>query len=154
MRAQPIVVGTDGSETATMVVRRAARLASALDAVVHLVSAYRSIAGTAAAPSAPAFAAERAEAESVLADAVQLVGRADVQATAHAIPGDPAQALLHVAETERADLIVVGNKGLSGVRRFLLGSVADKVSHHASCNVMIIRSDIDRSQPLRRSAGG
>ena len=46
---------------------------------------------------------------------------------------------LDVAEEERADLIVVGNKGMTGAKRFLLGSVPNKVSHHAPCSVMMIR---------------
>jgi nucleotide-binding universal stress UspA family protein len=54
--------------------------------------------------------------------------------------GDPADAILDVAEEKGADLIVVGNKGMTGARRFLLGSVPNKVSHHAPCNVMIVRT--------------
>jgi nucleotide-binding universal stress UspA family protein len=45
-----------------------------------------------------------------------------------------------VAETEGADLIVVGNKGMTGARRFLLGNVPNKVSHHAPCSVLIVRT--------------
>ena len=54
--------------------------------------------------------------------------------------GDPADAILDVAEEEGADLIVVGNKGMTGAKRFLLGSVPNKVSHHAPCSVIIIRT--------------
>src|SRR5258708_5498195 len=55
-------------------------------------------------------------------------------------PVHPAAAILDVAEEKGADLIVVGNKGMTGARRFLLGSVPNKVSHHAPCNVMIVRT--------------
>ena len=58
----------------------------------------------------------------------------------HARQGDPADAILDVAEETKADLIVVGNKGMTGARRFLLGSVPNKVSHHAPCSVLIIRT--------------
>jgi nucleotide-binding universal stress UspA family protein len=54
--------------------------------------------------------------------------------------GDPADAILDVAEERNAHLVVVGNKGMTGARRFLLGSVPNKVSHHAPCNVMIVRT--------------
>ena len=54
--------------------------------------------------------------------------------------GDPADAILDVAEEQEADLIVVGNKGMTGARRFLLGSVPNKISHHAPCSVLIIRT--------------
>ena len=58
----------------------------------------------------------------------------------YAREGDPADAILDVAEEQTADLIVVGNKGMTGAKRFLLGSVPNKVSHHAPCSVMIIRT--------------
>jgi nucleotide-binding universal stress UspA family protein len=54
--------------------------------------------------------------------------------------GDPAQGLIDVAETTHADLIVVGSRGMHGGRRFLLGNVPNKVSHHAPCSVMIVRT--------------
>jgi protein-tyrosine phosphatase len=49
-------------------------------------------------------------------------------------------AILDVAEEQDADLIVIGNKGMTGAKRFLLGSVPNKVSHHAPCSVLIIRT--------------
>jgi len=58
----------------------------------------------------------------------------------YAREGDPADAILDVAEEVGADLIVVGNKGMTGARRFLLGSVPNKVSHHASTSVIIVRT--------------
>jgi nucleotide-binding universal stress UspA family protein len=58
----------------------------------------------------------------------------------YARQGDPADAILDVAEELKADLIIVGNKGMTGAKRFLLGSVPNKVSHHAPCSVLIIRT--------------
>ena len=58
----------------------------------------------------------------------------------YAREGDPADAILDVAEELGADLIVVGNKGMTGAKRFLLGSVPNQVSHHAPCAVMIVRT--------------
>ncbi len=65
---------------------------------------------------------------------------AGVEVETLAREGDPADAILDVAEEKGADLIVVGNKGMTGAKRFLLGSVPNKVSHHAPCSVMIIRT--------------
>jgi nucleotide-binding universal stress UspA family protein len=73
------------------------------------------------------------EAERIKANGVSVV-------QTYAREGDPADAILDVAEETNADLIVVGNKGMTGARRFLLGSVPNKVSHHAPCNVMIVRT--------------
>ena len=63
-----------------------------------------------------------------------------VEAEPHPHQGDPADAILDVAEQTGADLIVVGNKGMTGAKRFLLGSVPNKVSHHAPCGVYIVRT--------------
>lgn len=56
------------------------------------------------------------------------------------VEGDPADMICGMAETEQADLIVVGNKGMTGAKRFLLGSVPNQVSHHSPCNVLIVKT--------------
>ncbi len=65
-------------------------------------------------------------------------GVADVETFAR--QGDAADAILDVAEEQHADLIVVGNRGMTGASRFLLGSVPNKISHHAPCSVLIVRT--------------
>jgi nucleotide-binding universal stress UspA family protein len=55
-------------------------------------------------------------------------------------PGDPAAALIDTAEDTLADVIVVGSKGMTGASRFVLGSVPNKVSHHAPCDVLIVHT--------------
>ena len=83
---------------------------------------------------------QREDVEATLRQAAERIEEAGVQAKTYARQGDPADAILDVAEEQSADLIVVGNKGMEGARRFLLGSVPDKISHHAPCCVMIIRT--------------
>jgi nucleotide-binding universal stress UspA family protein len=73
-------------------------------------------------------------------DAARAAEQAGLAVEAFPRQGDPADAILDVAEEQDADLIVVGNKGLTGAERFLLGSVPNKVSHHAPCSVLIIRT--------------
>lgn len=148
-----IVVGTDGSETAQEAVRRAAELAKAFDAELHVVCAFKPPASSTmfamTAETASAQGVEMlAEAEKNAAEEVDAMLnrmaqdlRADgVKAHAHGIGGDPADVLLEVAEGKKADLIVVGNRGMSGAKRFLLGSVPNKVSHHAPCSVLIVQT--------------
>jgi nucleotide-binding universal stress UspA family protein len=65
-------------------------------------------------------------------------GLSDVET--YARQGDAADAILDVAEERRTDLIVIGNKGMTGAKRFLLGSVPNKISHHAPCSVLIVRT--------------
>ncbi len=82
----------------------------------------------------------REDVDSTLAEAAEVAHQAGVNVQVFARQGDPADAILDVAEEIGADLIVVGNRGMTGARRFLLGSVPNKVSHHAPCSVLIIRT--------------
>lgn len=62
-----------------------------------------------------------------------------VEARTRLLEGVPAEEILKAATDEKVDLIVMGSRGLSGVKAFLLGSVSDKVSHHAKCPILIVR---------------
>jgi nucleotide-binding universal stress UspA family protein len=142
-----IVVGTDGSQTAGEAVRQAIGLAKVAGATLEIVSAYEPV----------SRARLRDEAEEVPADVAYSVGPKEdvnqilesaagaakqegVEANTHAREGGPADAILDVAESTKADVIVVGNKGMTGARRFLLGSVPNNISHHAPCSVLIVRT--------------
>ena len=142
-----IVVGTDGSETATQAVREAVDMAGAVGASLELVSAYTPVsqqrlrAERRDAPEDVQWAINpREEVDASLADAADIAREAGVSVTTHARRGDPADAILDVAEERDADLVIVGNKGMTGAKRFLLGSVPDKISHHAPCSVLIVRT--------------
>jgi nucleotide-binding universal stress UspA family protein len=153
-----IVVGTDGSPTAGDAVRQAIDLAKATGASLVIVQAY-----TEREPHDPATAYEptlqeddetaqlpddvprpvgkRAEALATLEGAVAAATEAGVEDVAsEAREGDPAEAIIAVAEESGADMILVGNKGMTGAKRFLLGSVPDKITHHAPCNVFVART--------------
>ena len=142
-----IVVGTDGSDTATQAVRQAVDMAGAVGATLELVSAFAPVpeqrlrAERRDAPEDVQWAINpQQEVEAVLKSAAALAQDAGVKVNTHARQGDPADAILDVAEEQNADLVVVGNKGMSGAKRFLLGSVPNKVSHHAPCSVLIVRT--------------
>ena len=142
-----IVVGTDGSDTATQAVRQAVDLASAIGAKLELVSAYEPVpdqrlrAERREAPEDIQWAINpREDVEATLEQAAAVANEAGVPVTTYPRQGDPADAILDVAEEQEADLIIVGNKGMTGAKRFLLGSVSNKVSHHAPCSVLIIRT--------------
>jgi nucleotide-binding universal stress UspA family protein len=142
-----IVVGTDGSDTATQAVRQAVDLAGAVGAALEIVSAYEPVPSQRLreerreAPEDLQWAiSPREDVEATLAAAAELARSAGVTVNTYSRQGDPADAILDVAEERGADLIVVGNKGMTGAKRFLLGSVPNKVSHHAPCSVLIIRT--------------
>lgn len=142
---QTIVVGTDGSATAGEAVRQAGRLANTTGATVHLVTAYKPIEALYTSPEMmPANIHDlidpAKDAARTLDEAAGKIKAEGLKCETHAIPGDAASALIEVAETANADLIVVGNRGMSGAARFLLGSVPNKVAHHAPCAVLIVRT--------------
>ncbi|HMD51950.1 MAG TPA: universal stress protein [Solirubrobacteraceae bacterium] len=142
-----IVVGTDGSDTATQAVREAIDLASAIGATLQLVSAFAPVseqrlkAERRDAPEEVQWAINpKQEVEASLGGAAEMARQAGVTVNTFARQGDPADAILDVAEEQGADLVIVGNKGMTGAKRFLLGSVPNKVSHHAPCSVLIVRT--------------
>jgi nucleotide-binding universal stress UspA family protein len=142
-----IVVGTDGSETANEAVRQAIDLAKQVGAKLELVSAYEPVSDqrlrrekSEAPEDVQWMVNPREDVDATLRDAKELAEESAVNAETYARQGDPADAILDVAEEQKADLIIVGNKGMTGAKRFLLGSVPNKVSHHAPCSVLIIRT--------------
>jgi nucleotide-binding universal stress UspA family protein len=143
-----IVVGTDGSESAGLAVQQATALAKLTGATLHIVSAYRevSLGSVAIAASSGASTVDMdqvnkavtAQGQEVCERAASAARREGVPVELHAVPGDGADALVHVASQVGADLVVVGNRGMSGRRRFVLGSVPNKVSHHCPCSLLIV----------------
>jgi nucleotide-binding universal stress UspA family protein len=142
-----IVVGTDGSDTATKAVAQAVELAASVGAQLDLVSAYEPVSDARlreearAAPEDVSWMVNpREEVDATLNAAGAVAEDKGVAYVLHARQGDPADAILDVAEEQNAGLIIVGNKGMTGAKRFLLGSVPNKVSHHAPCSVLIVRT--------------
>ena len=142
-----IVVGTDGSDTAKKAVAAAVDLAKQIGASLDIVSAYEPVPQSRLREEARQAPEDmqwminpREDVEATLRDAAEELEEAGIEVEIFAREGDPADAILDVAEERGADLIVVGNKGMTGARRYLLGSVPNNVSHHAPCSVIIVRT--------------
>ena len=142
-----IVVGTDGSETAGEAVRQATDLANTVGATIYLVSAYEPVSTSRLKEERDDIPKDlewmvnpREDVMETLEEAKSAIEEAGVAVETFPREGDAADAILDVAEEKSADLIVVGNRGMTGAKRFLLGSVPNKVSHHAPSSVMIIRT--------------
>ncbi len=149
-----IVVGTDGSAGAAMAVGAAIEIARLTGASVHVVYAHKiassfQVAAAVEAGLAPAVLAESNDAmhaagQRVCDQVVEQAKRAGVQAEGYCISADPAEALMTVAEDVRADLLVVGNRGMTGARR-VLGSVPNTLSHHCPASLLIVDTSSARS---------
>lgn len=134
-----IVVGTDGSGTASGAVAHAAELAEKSGAELIIVSVYAPPKDAPPPLASPEHAAGPDVARGLLEDAAKRYG-STVNVTTVAREGHPADALIDTATETGADVIVVGNKGMSGAKRFVLGSVPNTVSHHAPCDVLIVHT--------------
>lgn len=145
MSTASIVTGTDGSESAERAVAKAAELAAALDATLHIVMSYSDSQRVSAMASIGGMAVDpvglneeaRIHAEGIVSQSRSRLGLPGERTVTHVCSGDPAEALMSIAEGEGADMIVVGNRGMAGARR-MLGSVPNRISHHASCCVLIV----------------
>ncbi|MDQ8045335.1 MAG: universal stress protein [Solirubrobacteraceae bacterium] len=125
---QTIVVATDGSATAAQAVERGAELAGLTGGgQLDLVGAYDDSRG-------------QEKLESALATLASQLGDHGLKVTTITRQGDPVEVILDVAKERGADLIVVGNLGMTGARRFLLSSIPDKVSHRAECSVLVVNT--------------
>jgi nucleotide-binding universal stress UspA family protein len=143
-----VVVGTDGSARAAVALRTAAEMAKAAEARLTVVVAFSSH------PREELARAQRdapSELQWMMTDSAQaeeLAGRARTTALeagvkdvkSRVVESDPADAIIGVAEDVNADLIVVGNKGMTSATRFVLGSVPNKVSHHSPCDLFIVHT--------------
>jgi nucleotide-binding universal stress UspA family protein len=158
-----ILVGTDGSQTATRAVEMAASLAATLGVKPTIVCVYEppteeELKRLRADPNDPVAQwrsdrvtretpeefrwriAGAAQAEDVLERAASHAAKAGAEAEVRAIEGSPAETLINVAEDEVFDVIVVGNVGMRGSKRFMLGNVPHRISHHAPTDVLILRT--------------
>jgi nucleotide-binding universal stress UspA family protein len=138
---QSIVVGTDGSETAAAAVGHAFALARVTGATVHVVTAWSRVpslvlsAGSMVGPQVPTD-----DGEWVLRLHEGIREQAEeqgVRVTTHAVEEAPAKALVDVARQLTADLLVVGNQGMTGLRG-KLGSVPNTVAHKGPCAVLVV----------------
>lgn len=135
---QRILVGTDGSGTAAAAVAHAVELAAKLNAEIIVVSAYQ-----APREGVPPFVEQGVSGIDVgrglLEDVVKRYG-SGVNLRTVLREGAPADAIIEAAEEEKADVIVVGNRGMTGAKRRVLGSIPNAVSHHAPCHVLIVHT--------------
>ena len=136
-----IVVGVDGSENSVQALHFAIEEARIRGAELHAVSAWHvppAVYGAGWAPASTDLDEFRKLAEQSLRQSVEEAGatEAGVQVTPVLREGHPVDVL--IAESEGADLLVVGTRGLGGFKELLLGSVSQQCAHHASCPVVIV----------------
>jgi nucleotide-binding universal stress UspA family protein len=136
-----VAVGTDGSATATEAVRLAVEIAQRFDAKLVLVSAFQdsgtSVTEQGASVELQWALSPAARVKEILARTERELGREGIQCSTLVDEGDPADVLVRLAEECSADLLVIGNRGM---RRRVLGSVPNTVTHNARCSVLVVKT--------------
>jgi len=127
-----LLVATDGSQTAAEAVRVAIELAAMFEATLHVVNIHRPSTGSTlgvAAMTIPPEAVDLGEDAATHAESVASLARQKgLSALSHVGSGDPASQIVAIAKEQGVDLIVVGNRGMRGLKR-VLGSVPNAVTH-------------------------
>jgi len=131
-----ILIATDGSPTADRCARKGYELATVLDASVDLV-----------------FVGHPATGKLITDDTVAVYG-GDIETRVHVLSGEPATTILQAAAELSADLVVVGNKGMTGARGFLIGSVPEKVLEAADRDVLLCRTVVQTVSEISPGEGG
>jgi nucleotide-binding universal stress UspA family protein len=138
-----IVAAVDGSEQSDRAAALAASLARTYDARLVLVTVVRPPEGWWGVTGEPPTPAALSEAlitgqQRILAEVEKNIDLTNVDHTTVEELGDPTSAILALCERERADLLIVGRRGAGVVERMVIGSVADRLAHHARCPLLIV----------------
>ena len=146
-----ILLATDGSPHAELAALKAVDLAKSTKARLHVVAVGRTFPGAVYDVYTEAGREDlRREAQEVLDQQVRKIEEAGgTVAIAHLKMNERRdEAIVHLAEDIDADLIVIGSRGFGGLRRALLGNVADSVVRHAHCPVLVVRPTQGTSRPF------
>jgi nucleotide-binding universal stress UspA family protein len=135
-----VAVGTDGSATAEEAIREAAEIARRFDAKLVLLSASKTSGGP--QPKGPDVELQWAVSSSARVRAIlerveSELKQSGIECETRMDEGDPADVLVRLADECGADLLVIGNKGM---RRRMLGSVPNTVTHKAACSVLVVKT--------------
>jgi nucleotide-binding universal stress UspA family protein len=135
-----ILLAVDGSDHAVRAAEIAADLVRSMKAELRIVVVYDPIPPYLGEPNLQsAINARLSEAQDILQKAVGVVGNVPVEVHADMLEGNPAEAIIEVANTWESDVIVMGSRGLGRLGGLVLGSTSQKVVSHAPCPVLIVR---------------
>lgn len=136
-----ILLAVDGSEHSLNAAQTASQLARSMNSAdLRIVVVYDSVPPLLGDPDFQVILNARLdETEKILQSAVKTVGEVPSTVSTETIAGDPAKAIIKIAETRKCDLIVMGSRGLGRLAGLVLGSVSQKVVSHAPCPVLIVR---------------
>jgi nucleotide-binding universal stress UspA family protein len=135
-----IMVAVDGSEHGLKAARVAGDIARSMQAELWVVVAYDPLPADLGQPYLQeAISARMAYSENIIANALVEIGEIPGSIKKEVLEGPPAEAILAVADTRAADLIIMGTRGLGRLASIVIGSQSQKVIAHANCPVLLVR---------------
>ncbi len=135
-----VLLAVDGSEHALRAARVAGEMARCLRADLRIVAVFEPVPAYLGEPNLQKAISGRMErVETVLEEALDVVGEVPGKCETEILEGPPADAILRVAKIRHSDLIIMGARGMGGLRALLLGSQSQKVVNEASCPVLLVR---------------
>jgi len=142
-----ILLASDGSDYALRAAETTAELARSLGSAVTVLHVFTLPVVQTAMPGLPSVSLEPGAVNAYMEEVQDAVAKRtgkvfDSAGLSYQIlmeAGHPAEVIVRVAEDQKFDLIVMGSRGMSAIKSFLLGSVSDRVLHHAHCPVLIVK---------------
>jgi nucleotide-binding universal stress UspA family protein len=134
-----ILLAIDGSEYSNNALSYAANMAETYQATLWLVHVF-------AHPSdllgyddfEKLYAKRKCAGQSILDAAMQILGESDLEIREELVEGPEVESILNFAKNNKADIIIMGTRGMGAIKGLLLGSVSRKVIHYANCPVMVV----------------
>lgn len=137
---QRIVAAVDGSDNSIRAAKQAITLAETFGGSIWLVHAFPHTSDLLGYPEFDRLVSRRKSAgQKVLNSVIQALGDTRIEITEDLLEAPEAEAILAVAASRHADLIVLGTRGLGSIEGLLFGSVSRKVVHHAPCSVLVVK---------------
>jgi nucleotide-binding universal stress UspA family protein len=134
-----ILVAIDGSESAKKAFEKSIYLAQKCSSKIDLIHVVQCELGGDSATTFELIDELKTKAEKMLEEYKIQAAKNNVSIQIMVTQGDPAQAIIELAKAKSYDLIIMGTRGRTAFQELLIGSVSQKVVHHASCPVMVVR---------------
>ena len=138
-RRLKVLVAIDASEISDMVVKRSGQFAKVADCDLTILSVIEDVVTYDNIPDTPLYQERKRKAEEILKNAGENLGRYGVPCRTKTAIGPIGAEIMRVAKEGGYDMIFVGSRGLGGIKRMLVGSVAFEVLQHAHCSVTLVR---------------
>ena len=138
-RRLKILVAIDASEISDMVVKRSGQFAKIADSDLTILSVIEDVVNYDNIPDTPLYQERKRKAEGIVEKACDNLGKHGVSCRTKTAIGPIGAEIVRVAKEGNYDIIFVGSRGLGGIKRMLVGSVAFEVLQHAHCSVTLVR---------------